>query len=143
MQSLSLEEALQRITSQDPRFHRDAYLFLREALDHAQKQVCQSKQREPRHITGQELLAGLREYALSQFGPMVKTVLNEWGIHTCEDFGEMVFNMVDQNLLCSTETDTRDDFKGGYDFDEAFCRPFLPRARQGVPAPRAPTAGQP
>ncbi len=127
MQPLNFEEVLQRITARDARFHREAYLFLREALDYTQRQMASSKKDEPRHVTGKELLEGIRTYALAQYGPMAKTVFNEWGVQRCEDFGEIVFNMVEQGLLSKTESDSRDDFAGGYDFDEAFCKPFRPR----------------
>src|SRR5687767_2421698 len=99
MQSVNFEEILEKIVTADPRFHRDGYVFLREALDHTQKMVGKSKKDEIRHVSGQELLQGIREYALSQFGPMTATVLEEWGIRSCEDFGEMVFNMVANSLL--------------------------------------------
>ena len=79
-----------------------------------------------RHVTGQQLLAGIRQHALAQFGPMAATVLNEWGVHRCEDFGEIVFNLVENGVLAKTEQDSRADFQGGYDFDEAFRKPFLP-----------------
>ena len=58
---------------------------------------------------------------------MAITVLDEWGITRCEDFGELVFNMVEQSLLGKTDDDTRDDFKAGYDFTEAFRKPYLPK----------------
>lgn len=111
----------------DARYQRDGYFFLREALDHTQKIVSKSRKNEIRHVSGQELLAGIRDYALSQFGPMTITVLAEWGIRSCEDFGEMVFNMVANNLLAKTDSDRREDFKEGYSFEAAFCKPFLPR----------------
>ena len=79
-----------------------------------------------RHISGQDLLGGMRAYALEQYGPMALPVLHEWGIERCEDFGEIVFNMVENELLAKTEEDSRDDFSGGYTFDEAFRQPFLP-----------------
>lgn len=131
MQPLNFDEVLERITSQDNRYHREAYLFLREALEHTQKAVLASRKSEPRHVSGQELLLGLRDYALAQYGPMARTVLEEWGVRRCEDFGELVFNMVDHGLLSKTESDTRDDFKGGFEFEEAFSRPFRPRGLQG------------
>ena len=143
MQPLNFEEVLQRISSQDSRYHREAYFFLREALDHTQKRLSQGKRVEPRHVTGQELLTGIREYALTQFGPMAKTVLNEWGVKSCEDFGEMVFKMVEHGLLSRTEKDSRDDFKDGFDFDQAFCQPFRPRAREGVSIPPGAQGSQP
>jgi len=61
---------------------------------------------------------------------MALAVLQEWGIQRCEDFGEIVFNMVDNNLLAKTTEDSRDDFKGGYDFDQAFRQPFQPLSRK-------------
>ena len=133
LQAINFEEVLEKVLEKDPRFHREAYLFLREGLDHAQKQISKANKNEIRHISGQELLGGLREYALVQYGPLAQTVLNEWGIHRCEDFGELVFNMVDAGLLSKTEADSRDDFKGGYDFNEAFRKPFLPAKKPAAP----------
>lgn len=143
MQEVSFEQALEQIRARDPRYARDAYLFLREALDHTQKRALkavresrssrESKSTEElpvRHVTGQELLEGIRIYALDQFGPMVPTVFEEWGIHACADFGEIVFNMVEIGLLAKTEQDSRDDFKNGYTFDDAFRKPFLPETKR-------------
>jgi uncharacterized repeat protein (TIGR04138 family) len=129
MQPLNFDEVLDRILVQDQRYHREAYLFLREGLDYTQRQLTQNKKTDLRHITGKELLEGLRLYGLAQFGPMAKTVLNEWRVRTCEDFGAMVFIMVDHGLLSKTETDSLDDFKGGYSFEEAFCKPFVPASK--------------
>ncbi|PYK99589.1 MAG: hypothetical protein DME19_08150 [Verrucomicrobia bacterium] len=127
MQAPSFEEAVGQIASKDPRYPGDAYFFVREALDHTQKMVGKvPKKNEVRHVSGQELLDGIREYALQLFGPMTLTVLEEWGIKRCEDFGEIVFNMVETRLLAKTEHDSREDFKRGYDFHEAFRKPFLP-----------------
>ena len=88
-----------------------------------------------RHVSGQELLAGIRSYALEQFGPMTLTVLNEWGVRRSEDFGELVFNMVENHLLAKTKKDSREDFKDGYDFDEAFRQPFVPAKKPDAPKP--------
>lgn len=143
MQEVSFEQALEQIQAKDSRYARNAYLFVREALDHTQKSVIKSaregrgsRSETPaeglpvRHVTGQELLEGIRTYALEQFGPMVLTVFEDWGIHRCADFGEIVFNMVEIGLLAKTETDTRNDFQNGYDFDETFRKPFLPQTKQ-------------
>jgi uncharacterized repeat protein (TIGR04138 family) len=72
------------------------------------------------------LLEGIRLYALNSYGPMVPTMLEEWGIHSCEDFGEIVFNMIEHKVASKTDSDTRADFKGGYNFDDVFRKPFLP-----------------
>ncbi len=135
MQELSFEEALELIRAKDPRFLRDAYLFVREALDHTQKTIGKDNRGRIRHVTGQELLAGIRELALNQFGPMAMTVLEEWGIHCCRDFGDIVFNMVDIGLLAKTEKDSLADFEGAYDFNKAFREPFLPASKRTRPEP--------
>jgi len=127
MVAASFEEAIEQIAVRDHRYHREAYFFLREALDHTQKMTGKPpKKNEVHHVSGQELLKGIREYALQQFGPMTLTVLDEWGVKCCEDFGEIVFNMVETKLLAKTEQDSREDFRNGYDFHEAFRKPFLP-----------------
>jgi len=95
MQEVSFEDALALILVKDPRYRRDAYHFLREALDHTQKTLRKQSSGELRHVTGQELLVGIRDFALAQFGPMAKTVLEEWGVRKCSDFGEIVFNMAE------------------------------------------------
>jgi len=135
MQEPSFDEVLEAILKRDTRYHRDAYVFVREALDRTHKMVTPSNREAMRHVTGQQLLEGIRAYGLDQFGPMTQSVLNEWGIHTCEDFGEIVFNMVESHLLGKTEEDSRDDFKGGYDFADAFRKPFQPEGKAAVPEP--------
>jgi uncharacterized repeat protein (TIGR04138 family) len=143
MHEVSFEEALVKIRAKDPRYHRDAYLFVREALDYTQKTIGKDPRGRIRHVTGQELLAGIREFALQQFGPMSKTVLEEWGVHSSQDFGEIVFNMVEVEWLAKTDKDSRADFAHGYDFDEAFRQPFLPKSKHAVPAPEAKPAPSP
>jgi uncharacterized repeat protein (TIGR04138 family) len=95
MQEVSFEEALEILPIKDPRYPRDAYIFVREALDHTQRVLAKEKQDKIRHVSGQELLNGIKDYASAQFGPMAMMVLAEWGIHSCQDFGELVFNMVE------------------------------------------------
>ena len=137
MQQVNFEEVLEEILAGDQRYSREAYLFLREALDFTQKRATKSGKLAPRHVTGQELLEGIREYALDQFGPMVITVFEEWGIRRGEDFGQIVFVMIEHKLLGKTDQDNPDDFRGGYDFDDAFRKPFIPQSRQiaEIPAP--------
>jgi uncharacterized repeat protein (TIGR04138 family) len=125
----SFEQTLERIVANDPRYHRDAYQFVREALDVAQKKFCEEK-REPQHVSGRQLLDGVKDYALEEFGPMTLTVFGEWGIHNCQDVGDIVFNMVEHTLLGKTEEDTRADFKDAYDFREVFEFPFLPKNKK-------------
>jgi uncharacterized repeat protein (TIGR04138 family) len=130
MQEQNFDEILQTILLRDPRYDQHAYLFVREALDHTQKKVHQGKKHLIRHVSGQELLEGIREYALAQYGPMAITLLEEWGIKRCEDFGEIVFNLVEAGLLSKTDQDSRKDFAGNYDFKDAFRKPFVPKSKR-------------
>lgn len=137
MQKLNFSEKLGEILKKDKRYDGDAYYFVREGLDFTLRMLKKGAQGASRHVSGQELLEGLRRYALDQFGPMGKTVLGHWGVGRCEDFGEIVFSMVDKGILGRTEQDTRADFKGGYDFDAAFVKPFEPVARPNGSRSRA------
>jgi uncharacterized repeat protein (TIGR04138 family) len=143
--TIDVEQVLETIVVKDTRYPREAYYFVREALDVAQRKFAKSGGKsakdKPAHVSGQQLLEGIRAHALEQFGPLTLMVLEEWGIHRGEDFGEIVFNMVESSLLGKTENDSRDDFKGGYDFFEAFRKPYLPKAKASVKVPAEPAAG--
>lgn len=142
MHGINFEEEVEKITAKDVRYTREAYVFVREALDHTQRILAKSSRDDaPRHVTGQQLLEGIREFALQQYGPMAITVLSEWGIRRCEDFGEIVFNMVENSLLAKTEQDSREDFAGGYDFESAFRKPFLPSLERRVTAKQSELKG--
>lgn len=108
-------QVVEEICAKDSRYKADAYEFLLQALHYTQG----SLKRET-HVSGVELLDGLRKYAIEQFGPMVKTVFVHWGISSTVDFGNIVFNMVNKKILSKTEADSIEDFKNGYDFDKAF-----------------------
>jgi len=126
MQKIGFAEALDSIVASDPRYHRDAYVFLRDALDYTTKQQKKTKGASVRHVAGPELLEGVRQYALKEFGPMVVTVLSYWGVRSCEDVGNMVFNLIGAGIFGKTEEDSIDDFKNVFDFQEAFVKPFAP-----------------
>jgi uncharacterized repeat protein (TIGR04138 family) len=147
MQKIGFAEALDSIVASDPRYQRDAYAFLRDALDFTTKQQKKVKGVSVRHVTGPELLDGVRQYALKEFGPLVMTVFDNWGIHSCEDIGNMVFNLIGAGVFGKTEEDSIEDFKNVYDFGEAFMKPFAPakpaaaKPPAQLPAPK-PTASK-
>ncbi len=99
----------------NPRFHAQGYLFLLSALDGVVRDLT-----EPRHISGHELSVGVRELAMDRFGPMARTVLEHWGVHSTRDLGEMVYTLVECGLLVTQEGDSVEDFAGVFDFEEAF-----------------------
>jgi len=117
----SFAEGLDEILRADPRYEREAYTLVMEALAF----TCQDLVREG-HVSGQELLLGFRKYVLREFGPMARITLSEWGLNRCEDVGNIVFNLVEHRLLKKTEQDSVEDFAGGYDFCEAFEAPYVP-----------------
>lgn len=123
MNQVDPSEILKEILRRDPRYSEAAYEFVRTGLDFTVRRL-----KKPRHVSGGELLEGLRQFALGEFGPMTKTTLAEWGITRTEDVGEIVFNLVEFGLLGKTDEDSRADFAGGYDFDQAFRQPFQPSA---------------
>lgn len=112
-------EKVEQITDKDPRYKVAAYAFVMLALNYTL-----SKLGESRHVTGKELLEGIREFALAQYGPMTKTVFDYWGVHTTRDFGEIVFNLVENKLLGKTDEDKIEDFSDVYDFDEEFVKKY-------------------
>ncbi|MFA4985896.1 MAG: Minf_1886 family protein [Candidatus Brocadiia bacterium] len=108
-----LIEILQR----DRRYSPEAYRFVNESLTKLLDSLPQT-----RHVTGRELLESFRIHAIDSYGNLARLVLEEWGIFTCEDVGEIVFNLTDAGLLSKQPTDTRADFLGGYSFVAAFDR---------------------
>src|SRR5437773_1680506 len=86
MKKIGFAEAVDSVVKSDPRYDREAYSFLRDALDFTLKQRKKNKEDESRHVAGQDLLEGVRQFALREFGPMVTTVFDYWGIRGCEDF---------------------------------------------------------
>lgn len=135
MQKVGFNEALDAVIAADARYERDAYVFLRDALDFTLKQKKKNKEEiASRHVSGPELLDGVRQFALKEYGPMVMTVFGYWGIHKCEDFGNMVFNLIKVGVFGKTDTDSLDDFREGYDFKEAFVKPF----KSAQPNPQQP-----
>jgi uncharacterized repeat protein (TIGR04138 family) len=128
---------VEAICAQDPRFDGGAYLFVREALmftaRQQKKKLAAGATPMECHVTGQQLLDGVRRYALDQYGPMVPTVFSHWRIASCEDIGAIVFKLIEAGEFGKTEQDTIADFRGGFDFEEAFVLPFRPAKKQPAP----------
>lgn len=133
MSKLNFADVVAEICQKDSSYDAEVYSFVREGLDYTLKSLKRHGQNGNRHVSGQELLGGLRDYALKEYGPMSKMVLNMWGVKTCEDFGRIVFNLVSSGVLGKTDADSPNDFKNGFNFDDAFVKPFEPR-RDSTPA---------
>jgi len=127
---LDPDHPIAELLRRDTRYHFDAYVFVFEALRHAQEKLGMGTEfideetvdpDEPeRHVSGQELCEAMRVYAHEQYGYMAKSVLNHWGICSTGDFGEIVFNLIEIEQMRKTPQDRREDFEDVYDFDEGF-----------------------
>ncbi|MBV8225582.1 MAG: hypothetical protein JO232_10380 [Verrucomicrobia bacterium] len=124
----SFNEVVEQIIQKDSRYGKEAYIFLKDALEYTIKQRKRGKTETGSHVNATELLDGLRQLALKEFGPMVMTVFEYWGIRTSADIGQMVFNLINAGVFGKTESDSVDDFDQALDFYLAFVAPFEPRS---------------
>ena len=129
---------LAELVRRDPRYAYEAYEFVFAALAHTQKMLGKVPPAEPvapapetaaasepsYHVSGRQLLEGVRDLALREFGLMARTVFRLWGINRTDDFGEIVFNLVEAGLMSKTNEDDRADFRGIYDLDEALVEGY-------------------
>ncbi|MBM3277367.1 MAG: hypothetical protein FJY95_04720 [Candidatus Handelsmanbacteria bacterium] len=115
-------DQVEAVAEADGRYHKAAYLFLYEALRHTVERTAKAEvPRDQKHVSGRDLLRGISEYGLEQFGPLTRSVFAHWGIHQTSDFGHMVFNLVEARLMSKSPQDCIEDFLGGYDFAEEFA----------------------
>ncbi|HEX7449704.1 MAG TPA: Minf_1886 family protein [Pirellulales bacterium] len=141
-----LIEKIKQLVRDDPRFKFEAYAFVFESLNYAQKELgmgavkpteatgdeppseqpgeAETEGSAERHLTGQQLCEASRRYALEQYGYMAKCVLNSWGIFQTGDLGEIVFNLIRAGQMKKTKDDRREDFDDVFDFDAALEQGF-------------------
>jgi uncharacterized repeat protein (TIGR04138 family) len=122
------------LVQRDPRYTYEAYEFVFAALAHAQKELGRAPapdggEHRPaagrsHHVTGAELLRGARDLALREFGLMARVVFRLWGIERTDDFGEIVFNLVEAGLMSKTDEDTRADFHNIFDLDQTLVHDY-------------------
>lgn len=127
----TLEAALAEIRKRDGKYNERAYVFVLAALEFAQTRLPAR-----RHLSGIELACACRDFALEQFGMLASAVLTHWGVHTTEDFGQIVFMLIEVGLLARQPTDKLDDFEHVYDFAEVF------KAGAGYRWPGVSTSGE-
>jgi uncharacterized repeat protein (TIGR04138 family) len=116
-------DPLVELARKDPRYESEGYRFLFEALAFTLARLGRHG-----HITGRELAEGIRDKAIEEFGGLARMVLDRWGIRRTDDFGEMVFALVEAGLMGKTESDSKDDFHDVYDFESAFPLTATPPA---------------
>ena len=117
---MTAAEKFRALLRDDERYDAEAYNFVYEALDFTIKNVIKARPRTNQHVSGQELLEGVRRYGIDQFGCLAQTVLESWGVCRTDDFGEIVFNLVEHDLMGKQDADTKTDFRSIYEFAEVF-----------------------
>lgn len=119
-------ERMQAVLAEDNRYAPDAYDFVREAVTFTVRRLdLDALPPGRRHVRGPQLLAGFRDLAIEEFGPLALEVLHEWGLHRTDDVGHIVFNLVRHGLLGASKEDCQEDFAHGYGFEEAFVQPYV------------------
>jgi uncharacterized repeat protein (TIGR04138 family) len=102
----------------------EAFEFVRDGLQYTVTRIHEHPDSLPelsRHVSGQQLCLGLRDHALNRWGMMAPAVLEAWNIHRTDDFGRIVFAMIEHGVMSKTPQDSLADFRGVFDFDEAFA----------------------
>ncbi len=116
---MAKDPVFDRILNKDRRYRIAAYIFVLEALHYTRDKFHAEK-----HVTGRQLLEGIKELGLKKFGPLTKMVFEYWGVKKTIDFGNIVFNMVNEGILSKTEEDKLEDFADVYDFEETFVKDY-------------------
>jgi uncharacterized repeat protein (TIGR04138 family) len=124
------------VIEHDGRYPVDAYRFLQEGLDYAVRRIhgpdagilkrrkSQPRDakaelaRHPHHVDGRQLCQGLLELAHERWGRLAGTVLQRWNIRRTDDFGEMVFVLVNHDFLQKTPNDRPEDFRDVASIDQ-------------------------
>lgn len=138
MNDQSFEETTARICDKDSRYDMEAYYFMRDALGYATKKY--ERTGPNRHVSGVELSEAIREHAIREFGPITFLVLTDWGLYKTSDFGEIVYNLINEGVFGKSESDRKEDFNNVFEFDKAFLDPYEPRIDNAkVKASKAPS----
>lgn len=131
-----MSDPLRKLALKDGRYAPEAFQFLYESLDHAVKLAGRATaEGTERHVSGQELLAGMRVHALEAFGPLAGHVWRAWGVHETLDWGRIVFLLVEEGLLNRQDADSIEDFRDGFDFDASFQRGYRTQLEPDVLGP--------
>jgi uncharacterized repeat protein (TIGR04138 family) len=113
---LPFRDPFTEVAEHDGRYTKDAFFFVRDGVHQAVASLSSSS----RHVTSKELLEALRSLAVERFGSSAREQLRSWGVTRCEDFGEIVFTLIEHGVFGKEPEDKKEDFSGGYDFETAF-----------------------
>lgn len=110
-----MKKTPEQIAKEDGRYSPQAVKFVYEGLGYTVRKFAD----QPRHVSGQTLCEGLKQLALEKWGRLAMLVLNNWGVKTTRDFGEIVYLMINHGWMNAQPADSIDDFNDLYDFKAA------------------------
>jgi uncharacterized repeat protein (TIGR04138 family) len=114
-------DVIEAVLREDGRFRVQACQFLHEALGRAVNEVHGADATHG-HVSGQALCESLRDLAWDRYGPLAPTVLQRWGITSSYNFGELVYLLIEHDLMGKEDGDTVEDFRDGFDMERDFDR---------------------
>lgn len=121
-----IKEVVKEILQKDRRYAEDSYYFINEAVHFASEYFAKPEFGQERHLSGAELSEAIREFTLSEFGSMSWAVLKNWGVYSTLDFGHLVFNLIDAEVLHASPEDKLADFDNVFDLKADLSMPFEP-----------------
>ncbi len=122
-----MKKTLEEISCQDGRYDTKALKFVFEGLGHTIRRIREAEeedQESPRHITGAELAEGIAQLAVERWGLLARMVLNQWGLKTTRDLGEIVYLMIANKWMTAQESDRIEDFDNVFDFEQVFEKQY-------------------
>lgn len=125
-QELTPQQVIQDLCRRDPRYPFEAYEFVFAALGYVQQEMKKKGLFEEgsQHVSGQQLSTGCRDFAVQEFGLMAGTVLKSWNITRTDDIGEIVYNLIENQLMTKTDTDSKADFSNVFDMQKSLSQTF-------------------
>jgi uncharacterized repeat protein (TIGR04138 family) len=117
-----MKKSLPEIARLDGRYSLRAFELVQEGLGRTVKKHYgdETENQGPHHVTGKQLCLALAELAAERWGRMAKVVLNQLGVKSTGDFGNIVYLMVEHKWMYARPEDSVDEFNDVYNFEEVF-----------------------
>ncbi|MCG3178993.1 MAG: hypothetical protein BIFFINMI_01323 [Phycisphaerae bacterium] len=119
------QKSIEDILLANGHYPPEAFAFVQRGLAWTVEQLGRSEKPEgERHVSGQELSRGLCNFALHEWGLLARTVLESWNVRRTDDFGKIVFYLIENSLMQKQPEDSIEDFHAVYEFLPAMDRTY-------------------
>jgi len=124
-----VEPRILELCRESPHFAYEAYEFVCEAVTFTMKRLGRGSAEpvdatQDQHVSGGELLRGVCDLAIREFGLMAPVVFKQWGVRTTDDIGTMVFKLINVELLSRSDRDCPEDFHELFDLHRTLSEGF-------------------